>query len=114
MMSAVHQTTEGASGTQQATRAGALWQAIRQRGLMLVLAALTVFCWAAIPLYTSTERTHAEYRIVALQKQILRLQRDKSQLTQELSERLRLEVLEKAARDEGLGPPAQVDYLTVP
>ncbi len=81
---------------------------------MLVLAALTIFCWAAIPLYTSTERTHAEYQIIALQKQILRLQRDKSQLTQELSERLRLEVLEKAARDEGLGPPARVDYLTVP
>lgn len=91
-----------------------MWRAIRQKGLMLVLAALTVFCWAAIPLYTSTERTHAEYQIIALQKQILRLQREKAQLNRELSERLRLEVLEKAAREEGLGPPTQVDYLTVP
>ncbi|GAB4403662.1 MAG: hypothetical protein Kow00123_14950 [Anaerolineales bacterium] len=81
---------------------------------MLVLAALTVFCWAAIPLYTTTERSRAEYQIGALQKQILELQREKAQLTQELAERLRLDVLEKAARDEGLGPPVQVDYLTVP
>lgn len=81
---------------------------------MLVLAILTLFCWAAIPLYTSTERTHAEYQIAVRQQQILKLQRDKAQLTQELAERLRLDVLEKAARDEGLGPPVHVDYLTVP
>lgn len=113
-MSAVRETTEVPRGKRQATRVGALWQAIRQRGLMLALAALTVFCWAAIPLYTNTERTHAEYQIVALQQQILELQREKAQLTKALAERLRLDVLEKAARDEGLGPPAQVDYLTVP
>lgn len=81
---------------------------------MLILMALTIFCWLAIPLYTNTARTHAEYQIAALQEQILQLQREKAHLTKEVAERLRLDVLEKAAREEGLGPPVAVDYLTAP
>jgi len=113
-MSAGRQNTEGEPSTQSATRAGALWRAIREKGLFVAIAALTVFCWAAIPLYTTTQRTHAEYQIALLQQQILELQREKAQLTRELAERLRLDVLEKAAREEGLGPPVALDYLTVP
>lgn len=113
-MSAVRPTAERAPSVQTATRLAPLWRAVRQKGLIFILAALTIFCWAAIPLYTSTERTRAEHQIVAYQKQILELQREKAQLTKELAERLRLDVLQKAARDEGLGPPTQVDYLTVP
>lgn len=113
-MSAERQAIQGTPRAQPAPRAATVWRAIRERGLILALAALTIFCWAAIPLYTSTERTHAEYQIAALQKQILQLQREKAQLTKELAERLRLDVLEKAAREEGLGPPVAVDYLPAP
>lgn len=113
-MIAERMATQEPPTTQRAARAVTVWRTIRQRGLLLILAALTVFCWAAIPLYTSTERTHAEYQIASLQQQILQLQREKAQLTKELTERLRLDVLEKAARDEGLGPPVAVDYLTAP
>lgn len=113
-MSAQRQPTQETPRTRPAPRAATVWRAIRERGLILAFAALTIFCWAAIPLYTSTERTHAEYQIAALQKQILQLQREKAQLTQELAERLRLDVLEKAAREEGLGPPMAVDYLPAP
>jgi len=113
-MSAERLATQEAPTHQRATRAVTVWRTVRQRGLLLILAALTIFCWAAIPLYTSTERTHAEYQIAALQEQILQLQREKAQLTKELTERLRLDVLEKAAREEGLGPPVAVDYLTAP
>lgn len=113
-MSAERTATQGTPKPASVPRAAAVWRTIRQRGLIAVLAALTIFCWAAIPLYTSTERTHAEYQIAALQEQILQLQREKAQLTKELAERLRLDVLEKAAREEGLGPPVAVDYLAAP
>lgn len=95
-------------------RAARLWRAIRDRGITLILMALAVFCCAAIPLYTSMERTQAEFQIGSLQQQILRKQEHKARLTQELSDKLRMGDLEKTGKQLGLGPPVSVDYVTIP
>jgi hypothetical protein len=94
--------------------AARLWGAIRDRGITLILMALAVFCCAAIPLYTSMERTHAEFQIGSLQTQILRKQEHKARLTQELSGKLSMPDLEEAGKRLGLGPPRSVDYVAIP
>jgi hypothetical protein len=96
------------------TRVGRLWRAVRDKGITLILTALAVFCCAAIPLHTSMERTHAEFQISALQQQILHRQQHKARLVQELSDKTRMSDLEKSGKQIGLGPPASVDYVTIP
>ena len=91
-----------------------LWQGLRDRGIAFFLAALAVFCCAAIPLNTSTRRTYAEFQIGALQQEILRKQENKAQLVRDVSDRLRLDTLEKSGKQLGMTVPVSVEYLTVP
>ena len=91
-----------------------LWEILRNKGIAFMLAALAVFCCAAIPLYISMERTQAEFRISLLQQQILYEQQQKARLTQELSDKLSVGALEQAGKQLGLQPPVSVDYAQAP
>ena len=90
---------------------GSLWQAVRERGIAFFLMALAIVACAGVPLATNTARAAAEYRVTALQKEILYLQQDKARLSRELFDRMTLKVLEQAGKNAGLAPPVRVEYV---
>lgn len=113
-MSAIDQTATVATVLRGSSRAVRLWGAIREKGTALILIALAIFCCAAIPLYTSTVRTRAEFQIKSLQQEILDKQQQKALLMKEIAEKYKISNLETAGKQAGLGPPVSADVLTIP